>query len=129
MPLQSAAITLGRIGLASLFLLGGLNKLLNYSETAESMQQVGLEPALLLLPTVVALELIGGTVVAVGRRFVPLAAYALAGFTLLTNLAFHDFWNMDGERAALELSLFFKNIAIAGALLLTAGMTQQVRPS
>ncbi|MEL6921898.1 MAG: hypothetical protein AAFO77_12930, partial [Pseudomonadota bacterium] len=46
---------------------------------------------------------------------------ALAAFTIATNLVFHDFWNMTGDIAAMELSLFFKNVSIAGALLLVAG--------
>jgi len=52
-----------------------------------------------------------------------IAALILAGFTLATNFFFHDFWTMDGNVRELELSLFFKNIAIAGALLFVA--TQQ----
>ena len=115
------ALVGGRIALASLFLLGGLNKVLNYTATLDSMAVVGLSPAPLLLPLVIALELIGGALVAFGRQGAALAALALALFTLSTNLFFHDFWNMDGDIAAFELSLFFKNISIAGALLFLAG--------
>jgi len=116
-------ILIGRIALASLFLLGGVNKVLNYSMTLKSMQDVGLEPAALLLPLVIALEVGGGIIIILGRRFVPLAALSLAVFTLATNFAFHDFWTMEGERAALELSLFFKNVSIAGALVFLAGIS------
>ena len=115
------ALVGGRIALASLFLLGGLNKVLNYNATLASMDAVGLSPAPLLLPLVIGLELIGGALVAVGRRGSTLAALALAMFTLSTNVFFHDFWNMDGNIAALELSLFFKNISITGGLLFFAG--------
>ena len=52
-----------------------------------------------------------------------IAALVLAGFTLSTNFIFHDFWTMDGDRAALELSLFFKNVSIAGGLVLLGGMS------
>jgi len=116
-----AALIAGRIGLASLFLLGGLNKILTYDETLMRMVSVGLQPAEWLLPLVITLELVGGALVAIGRRFAALAAFALAGFTLMTNFAFHDFWAMEGERATLELSLFFKNVSIAGALIFFAG--------
>lgn len=115
------ALVGGRIALASLFLLGGLNKVLNYAATLTSMEAVGLSPAPLLLPLVIGLELIGGALVAFGRRRAALAALALAMFTLSTNIFFHDFWNMDGDIAALELSLFFKNVSIAGGLLFFAG--------
>ncbi len=118
--LSTLALIGGRLALASLFLLGGLNKILNYKATLESMEAVGLSPAPLLLPIVIGLELVGGALVVVGRRGASLAALALAVFTLSTNLFFHDFWNMDDDIAALELSLFFKNVCIAGGLVFYA---------
>lgn len=119
--IQTPALMAGRIGLASLFLLGGLNKILNYGATLDGMEAVGLSSASLLLPLVIGLEMGGGALVAFGRRGAPLAAIALAIFTLATNVFFHNFWSMEGERAALELSLFFKNVSIAGGLLFFAG--------
>lgn len=115
-------ITAGRIILASLFILAGLNKILNYEATLAMMRGAGLEPATLLLPPTILLELGGGALVAFGRRFAAFAAIALAGFTLVTNIVFHNFWSMQGPEAALQLSLFFKNVSIAGALLFIAGV-------
>lgn len=112
----------GRIGLASLFLLGGANKIISFSATAARMEEVGLAPAVLLLPATIALELIAGSILALNTRFASLAALALAAFTLATNVFFHPFWAITGELRALELSLFFKNVAIAGALVLAACM-------
>ena len=117
----------GRIGLASLFLLGGINKILTFDTTLARMAEAGLHPAALLLPCVIAMELIGGALVAYGRWAASLAALALALFTLATNVYFHDFWNMQGDLAALELSLFFKNVAIAGALLFYAAAIEEMR--
>lgn len=121
--LSRPAIIVGRIGVASLFLLGGLNKIINYDATITQMQSVGLTPAQILLPLVILLEIGGGALVVLGRWLAPLAALALAIFTVATNFFFHDFWTMEGERAALELSLFFKNISIAGGLILIAGLS------
>ncbi|CDO60255.1 putative membrane protein [Candidatus Phaeomarinobacter ectocarpi] len=123
--LSRAALPMGRVVLASLFVLGGLNKLVNYAATQVQMSEVGLWPA--LLPLVIALELGGGLVVALGRWGAVFAALALAAFTLATNIFFHDFWAMSGEMAALELSLFFKNVSIAGGLLFAAAGTHQLR--
>ncbi|MEL7540235.1 MAG: DoxX family protein [Pseudomonadota bacterium] len=120
--LHSVFLIVGRIGLASLFLLGGLNKILNYDATLASMQAVGLNPAGLFLPLVIALEVGGGALVALGRRGASLAAFVLAAFTISTNFFFHDFWTMEGDVAQLELSLFFKNVSIASALLFYAGV-------
>jgi putative oxidoreductase len=124
MPLSDRQIAIlgvaGRVLLASLFILAGINKILNYTPTLTMMQAAGLEPAGLLLPLTIALELGGGLLVALGRKGTVPAAAALALFTLATNLFFHDFWNRAGELAMLQLSLFFKNVAISGALLFVA---------
>lgn len=115
----SAVLTvIGRLGLASLFVLGGVNKLLHFQPTLERMVSVGLEPASLLLPATIALELVGGACILHGRRPAAFAALALAAFTLMTNFWFHRFWEMEDDIAVLEQSLFFKNVAIAGGLLL-----------
>jgi putative oxidoreductase len=115
-------IPLGRVLLASLFILGGLNKIMNYDATLAMMRAGGVEPAALLLPPTILLELGGGLLVAFGRRFAVPAALALAVFTIVTNLFFHRFWAMAGPEAALQLSLFFKNVSIAGALVFVAGV-------
>ncbi|WP_422343457.1 DoxX family protein [Parasphingorhabdus sp.] len=112
----------GRIGLASLFILGALNKLANYDATGAKMAEVGLVPAAVLLPVTVMLEAVGGLMVAFGIRKAWIAAVALSIFTLATNVYFHRFWALDGNIAALELSLFFKNVAIAGGLIAIAAI-------
>jgi putative oxidoreductase len=111
------AMVAGRVVLASLFILAGINKMLNYAQTLQTMDQAGLSASQFLLPLVIALEFAGGCIVALGHRFLPIAAVSLALFTLATNLVFHRFWAISGPEGALELSLFFKNIAIVGALL------------
>jgi len=113
----------GRCAIASLFLLGGVNKVMNFEAVTVRMEAVGLMPSSILLPIVIALELGAGLLLATAGPAYRLAALILAGFTLATNFFFHDFWTMQGDVRALELSLFFKNIAIAGALLFVA--TQQ----
>jgi len=114
---------LGRCALASLFLLGGVNKIMNFEAVTVRMEAVGLMPSSILLPIIIALELGAGLLIATAGPAYRIAALILAGFTLATNFFFHDFWTMDGNVRELELSLFFKNIAIAGALLFVA--TQQ----
>ena len=96
---------------------------MNFEAVSTRMEAVGLVPSSILLPIVIALELGAGLLIAMAGPFYRLAALVLAGFTLTTNLFFHDFWTMQGDLRELELSLFFKNIAIAGALLFVA--TQQ----
>ena len=115
---------LGRALLGSLFFLGGINKLLDPERTLASMQAVGLEPAAPLLIATIALELTGGVCVMLLRTGVTLriAACALALFTVAANIAYHDFWHLDGARASTELSAFFKNVSVIGGLLVVAAL-------
>lgn len=119
--LASGLRALGRAGLAALFLLAGLNKIRNPADTIGMMAGAGLEPANLLLPLIIGFELGAGAMLLLGWRFVAQAALALAVYTLATNAFFHAFWMLEGEVRALQLSLFFKNVAVAGALVFVAG--------
>ncbi len=127
MTLTHASYTAGRIGLASLFVLGGINKLASYGPTLHKMTDAGMQQPALLLPAVILLELIGGFIVAFGVRGSVLGAIVLAAFTLATNLVFHRFWALEGIMAQLELSLFFKNVAIASGLVGVAGIEHSRR--
>jgi putative oxidoreductase len=105
----------GRTLLAVLFVLAGINKLMDPAGAAAMIAGAGLP-----LPSVAAIatgvfELGAGLVLLAGRRGAAWAALALALFTLATNL-FHPFWALSGEAAAMQLSMFFKNVAIAGGL-------------
>jgi len=115
-------IFIGRLLVSSLFILGSVNKVLNYQHTLGFMSEAGLPAVDTLLPITILLELIGGLLVLVGKRFHVEASLALAAFTLCTNFIFHNFWAMAEPQSAVELSLFFKNIVVVGALILIAGI-------
>ncbi len=125
--MTQSALLLGCVLHASLFLLAGLNKLLNYADTLQIMADAGVRPAHLLLPLVIAFEIVAGGIVGVGQRYILPAAAALAAYTLITNAFFHAFWTISGREAALQLSLFFKNIAIAGGLLYVGAAHVQLK--
>jgi len=108
------------MGLASLFVLGAFNKIANFDATAVRMNDAGLAFTLVLLPAAICLELVGGMLVALNLRWSAIAAICLAAYTILINGIFHQFWTLEEPFRVLELSLFFKNISIAGALLMVA---------
>jgi putative oxidoreductase len=103
---------ISRIMLALIFVLAGLGKIQDPAGTAGYMQSMGV-PSILLWPTI-ALEILGGLAVAVGYK-TRLAAFALAGFTILAAVLFHRNF---GDQ--MQMILFLKDIAIAGGLLLLA---------
>ncbi len=120
-------IFIGRFFISSLFILGSINKILNYQQTLMSMSEVGLPITEVLLPLTILLELIGGVLVLMGKRFHIEASLVLAVFTLSTNFIFHNFWAMTEPQSSIELSLFFKNIVVVGALIFVAGIGLEQR--
>lgn len=100
----------GRILLASLFLLSGLTKMSAYGATAAYMTAMGVSPA--LLPLVIATEVLGSLAVIVGWN-TRIAAFLLAGFTLIAGVIFH---NNFGDQ--IQTIMFLKDVSIAGAFLL-----------
>lgn len=119
--LASTCLVIGRILLASLFVLGGVGKITDYDMFATMMETAGLPLVSVLLPITILLEVGGGLLIMFGRKFSVLAALVLAAFTIVVNVVFHDFWNVPEAMSQIQLSLFLKNISVAGGLLLFAG--------
>ena len=108
----AAGLALGRFLLASLFILEGWSKLRGYDGAVTYMQRYGISGA--FLPAVIALELVGGVMIAIGWQ-ARLAAAALAVFCVLAAVLFHvNFADRN------QLLHFEKDLAIAGGLLLLA---------
>jgi putative oxidoreductase len=108
--LQNVAELGGRVLLSVLFLISGLGKIGNYAGTAAYMSALGVPAA--LLPLVIATEVLGAIALIVGWK-TRITAFLLAGFTLLTGLVFHTHF-----ADQIQAIMFFKNVAIAGGLLL-----------
>ena len=102
----------GRILLAHIFLLAGLNKISGYSGTQGYMEMMGVPGA--LLPLVILLE-IGGALALIAGWQTRVAAYALALFCIVSALIFHN--NLADQ---MQMILFMKNWAMAGGLLVLA---------
>lgn len=99
----------GRVLIAAIFLLAGLNKIGQYEGTAAYMASQGVPAG--LLPLVIALE-VGGAIAIILGLFTRLTAFALAGFSILSALLFHA--NLADQT---QFVLFFKNLAMAGGFL------------
>ena len=108
---------LGRTLVALLFVLAGIGKVLGPQPFLAHMAAHGVPG--LLLPAVVALEILGGLAVLTGVLLRP-AATALACFSLATALVFHLDWADHVER-----TMFFKDIAIAGGLFALAAARRE----
>jgi putative oxidoreductase len=100
----------GRALLSVLFLLSGVGKISAYAATAAYMSSVG-APSV-LLPVVITTEVVGATAIILGWQ-TRITAFLLAGYSLPTALVFHT--NFADQ---IEMIMFFKNVSIAGGLLL-----------
>lgn len=117
--LQNPLSLVGRLLLALLFIPAGISKISGFEGTVGYIASVGLPlPALAAIGTI-ALEIGAGLMLAVGWK-TRWAALALAGFTLLATILFHNFWAMPADKAFVQQLMFFKNIAVVGGLLVVA---------
>ena len=99
----------GRALIVAIFILSGFSKITGFADTQGYMEAMGVPGS--LLPLVIFLEIGGGMAVLIGWQ-TRVAAFLLAGFSLLSALIFH---NNIGDQ--MQLIMFMKNIAIAGGFL------------
>lgn len=120
MRLQNVVVILGRLLLATLFILAGVNKIIGPQPILEHMAKFGVPG--ILLPAVIALEIGAGAILLSGWKL-RYAATALAVLCLLTAVIFHREFGIPAERTQ-----FFKDFALAGALMVIAA-TSWNRPT
>jgi putative oxidoreductase len=102
----------GRVLVAHIFLLAGLQKIGNYAGTQGYMESMGVPG--MLLPLVILAEVGGAVALIVGWQ-TRWAAAGLALFCLLSAALFHANFS-DG----VQMIMFMKNLSIAGGLLFIA---------
>lgn len=124
---------LGRVCFSLIFILAGVNKILNWDATeqylvnqmldvlSKSYQQawaqtlfdqiLPLAPTLLLIATIA--ELAGGLLILLGIQ-VRLGAFILCLFLIPTTFLFHQFWVLHGSERELQMIMFLKNLSILG---------------
>lgn len=108
--MSTIAAIIGRLLLSLIFILAGVNKIIDPTGTAEYIENTTTLPGTLALPTGI-FEVVAGLLLALGFM-TRLTSLALAAFTLLTIFFFHNqFGDQTQQTAAL------KNLAIAGGLL------------
>lgn len=114
--LKASTQLAGRALMSAIFITAGIGKLGAYAGTQGYMESVGLPGA--LLPLVILLEIGGGLAILLGWK-TRIAAFLLAGFSLLSALIFHN--NFADQ---IQSIMFMKNLAMAGGFLfLVAGET------
>jgi putative oxidoreductase len=112
--LTGAVPMIGRVLIATLFILSGLSKIAAPAATIGMIQSSGLPFPILGYVGSIAVELGASTLLILGFQ-TRLVALGMAAFTLATAFAFHtNFGDVD------QFIHFFKNISIIGGLLQVA---------
>ena len=111
---QSLAAPAGRILISLIFVVSGISKLGNFSGTQGYMESVGVPG--MLLPIVIAVELLGGLAIILGWH-TRIAAFLLAGFSMVSAVLFHANF---GDQ--MQMIMFMKNLALAGGFLMIVAL-------
>lgn len=93
-----------------IFIFSGFTKITGYAATQGYMESMGVLG--MLLPLVIAVELLGGIAILLGFK-ARLVAILMAGFSIVSALLFHQFWIDESQ-----MNPFMKNIAMAGGFLM-----------
>jgi putative oxidoreductase len=114
---KDGVLLAARVLLMVLFLLFGWQKLTGFSDTVAYMATTGVPLPTLFALVAVAMECVVGILLLVGFYTRPLALL-LALYTIGTALIGHRYWTMTGIEEYGSMINFYKNVCIAGGLLL-----------
>ncbi len=106
-----------RLLLATLFLIFGWRKLMDFSGTVSQMVQLKAPAPMLAALVATFMELPVAFAIAVGALTRPLALLMFL-YTLGTALIGHRFWTEKGTERVDSMDSFFKNLSIMGGFLL-----------
>ncbi len=115
--LQNPLALAARILIAALFLPFGIGKISGFSGTVGYISAAGLPLPELGAALAIAVE-VGGSLALLAGFKTRWAACVMALFSLATAVFFHRFWAASVDQVVTQNIMFFKNLAIAGGLLM-----------
>lgn len=118
-PFDAAALA-ARVALALLFVPAGFGKIGGFAGTTGYIASKGLPLPELGTVIAIAVELGLGLALLFGLR-TRWAALGLALFVAVATPIFHDYWAVPAAQAMMQSLMFWKNVGLAGGLLLLAG--------
>jgi putative oxidoreductase len=115
-PAKDAVALVARILLAAMFVIAGFGKIGGFEGTAGYIASKGLPLPQVGAAIAILVELGGGILLIVGWK-ARWAALAIAAFTVVATVFFHNFWAMTGTDAFTNQLMFMKNLSVIGGLL------------
>ncbi|MGY8661389.1 DoxX family protein [Bradyrhizobium sp. UFLA05-109] len=110
-------LPISRTALVSAFLIGGIQKLVDFNGAVAEQAHFGLEPAWLWAIAAIVVEL-GSSALVIFGCFVWLGAGGLGILTAVAMLAANNFWAMDGHDRFMALNSFFEHLGLIAGLVL-----------
>ncbi len=114
---RDGVLLTGRVLLALLFLIFGIQKLFDFSGTVQYMAHVGAPLPTMATLIAIVMEAFVSAALMLGLATRPLALL-MALYTFGTAIIGHHFWTMTGMTRFENEINFYKNISIIGGLLL-----------
>lgn len=109
----------GRVLMAALFLPAGVSKIAGFAGTVGYIASKGVPLPEAAAIIAIIVEVGGGLALILGFKM-RWAALALALFTLIATLMFHNYWTLPADQQMMQQLMFMKNIAVIGGLLTLA---------
>jgi putative oxidoreductase len=115
---NDAMLAIGRVVIAIMFVMSGLEKFMDLGATAAMIGSKNLPMPYVLAVLTACLELGGGLLIIVGWQ-TRIFALLLAVFTAAAAYFFHDFWHLPpGPEHTNNMIHFMKNVSVIGGFLM-----------
>jgi uncharacterized membrane protein YphA (DoxX/SURF4 family) len=118
---------ISRVALLSAFLLGGIQKVTDFSGAMAEQAHLGLQPAALWAAAAVVVEL-GGSLLVVLGRWVWLGAGGLGVLTAVAMVVANNFWALSGQDRFMAENGFFEHLGLIAGLVLVCVFSVRARP-
>src|ERR1700733_12457204 len=117
-------LPISRAALVSAFLLGGIQKLIDFPAAVAEQAHFGLQPASLWAATAVVVEL-GGSALVIFGRWVWLGAGGLGVLTAVAMFTANDFWAKIGQDRFMATNAFFEHFGLVAGLVLISLLSRR----
>jgi putative oxidoreductase len=112
---ENLLILVARIFISSLFLWAGVAKLIHWKGSTEYLQSKLVPTS--ILPAIIILQIVGGLSVLLGFEM-RIGTLLLIVFIIPAAIKMHDFWNLQDPDKTTQKTMFMKDVAVLGGLLL-----------
>jgi uncharacterized membrane protein YphA (DoxX/SURF4 family) len=112
-------LPISRVALVSAFVIGGIQKLVDFPGAVAEQAHFGLQPAWLWASAAILVELGGSALLIIGR-WLWLGAGGLGVLTAIAMLAANDFWAQTGHDRFLAVNAFFEHLGLIAGLVLVS---------